>query len=66
MRTWIERIPLSENFAGREGNSLDRIKAMKALGWELTVLTVDKADHVILLGWCSESRREAPPQTDGT
>jgi len=51
MRTWIERISLRDNFAGREGNSLDRIKAMKKAGWELTVLLVRRADYCIVLGW---------------
>jgi hypothetical protein len=51
MRTWIEHVSLSDNFAGREGNSLDRIKAMIADGWELTVLCVRGADYVLVLGW---------------
>ena len=51
MNTWIERVPLRENFAGRAGNSLDRIKAMKLLGWELSVLTVRGADYVLVLGY---------------
>jgi len=51
VRTWIERVPLRENFAGREGNSLDRIKAMKAAGWELTVLTVRGESYVLCLGY---------------
>ena len=49
MRTWIERVSLRENFAGREGNSLDRLKAMRS-EWDLTVLTVSGADYVLVLG----------------
>jgi hypothetical protein len=58
MRTWIERVPLGPRFAGREGNDLDRIKAMKRSGWELTVLTVAGADYVLVLGHSPLGREE--------
>jgi len=51
MRTWIERVSLRDNFAGREGNSLDRVKAMKASGWDLVVLIPSGCDYVICLGY---------------
>ena len=50
MRTWIERVPLGPTFAGRAGNDLDRIKAMIADGWDLTVLIVKGERYVLVLG----------------
>ena len=52
---------LRENFAGREGNSLDRLKAMKAAGWDLTVLTVKDADYVLVLGCISPQTKHNTP-----
>ena len=50
--SWIERVSLRENFAGRKGNSLDRIKAMKKEGWDVTVLKPPgNPDYVLVLGW---------------
>jgi hypothetical protein len=57
VRTWIERVSLSDGFAGKYGPgkqgppSLDRIKAMKASGWELVVLTVKGESYVLVFGW---------------
>jgi len=61
LRSWIERVPLTAprgepGFAGREGNQLDRIKAMKSAGWELTVLTVKGERYVLVLGWMPTDR----------
>ena len=50
LRSWIERVSLTENFAGRAGNNLDRIKAMRP-EWDVTVLTVRGADYVLVLGY---------------
>lgn len=49
MRTWVERVPLGPTFAGKAGNDLDRIKAMKADGWDVTVLTIKGASYVLVL-----------------
>ena len=52
VQSWIERVSLRDNFAGREGNQLDRIKAMKKAGWDLSVLIPPgRALYVIVLGW---------------
>jgi hypothetical protein len=57
VRTWIERVSLSDAFAGRLGPgkqgppSLDRIKAMKASGWELEMLQVKGKRYVLVLGY---------------
>jgi hypothetical protein len=49
VQTWIERVPLDRYFAGVRAGSddpgppaLDRIKAMKREGWEITILTIER------------------------
>jgi hypothetical protein len=60
VQTYIERVRLDQSFAGRHDNSLDRLKALVADGWELTVLIEYEASargrpkatgDVIALGW---------------
>ena len=58
LRSWIERVPLTANFAGKEGNSLDRIKAMRR-EWDVTVLCVRGADYVLVLATRDDDR---PPR----
>ena len=55
MRSWIEQVSLNpRSFAGKTHDGvppdLDRIKAMIADGWDLTVLTVKGERYVLVLG----------------
>jgi hypothetical protein len=38
VQTYIERLKLSQSFAGKGDNDLDRLKGLAAEGWDLTVL----------------------------
>ena len=67
MQTFIERIELSQRFAGRGANDLDRLKQMRADGWNLTVLIeheraprgqLRSSDFVIALGYLSDDELE--------
>jgi hypothetical protein len=62
--SYIERLRLDQRFAGRGDNALDRLKRLRAEGWDLTVLIeyapnergVPKATgQLIVLGWRPEA-----------
>ena len=42
MRTYIERVPVDSTFAGKGDTVLDRVKAMRADGWDVVVLIEHK------------------------
>jgi hypothetical protein len=48
LRTWIERVSAGPGFAGKEGNHLDRFKAMRWDGWDLEVVIVGGGEVVAL------------------
>ena len=61
MKTWVERVSLDPmTFAGKTHDGvppeLDRIKAMKASGWELSMLQVKGARYVLVLGYRQKER----------